>query len=216
MCRQATTRNSRSSLRSVSIATPMNIKGSLPTHRGAIDASNATRGRRSSRPVTHWPSTRSRAFPLTGGHEAVACNECHKPMSGTKVTPYHFARLDCTTCHEDVHQGQFAQRMAVRDAAGKALGCQACHSTREWKDLTRFDHAQTNFPLLGSHRAVACIDCHKPPAMELEHAACGLYENPRQLRRLSSESACRPVRRPCQRLRRMPQQQQMEAVALRS
>ncbi len=107
-------------------------------------------------------------FPLTGGHEAVACNECHKPMSGTKVTPYHFARLDCTTCHEDVHRGQFAQRMAVRDAAGKALGCQACHLTREWKDLTRFDHAQTNFPLLGSHRAVACIDCHRPPAMELD------------------------------------------------
>jgi len=57
--------------------------------------------------------------------------------------------------------------MAVRDASDKPVGCQACHSTREWKDLARFNHAQTNFPLLGSHRAVACIDCHKAPAMEL-------------------------------------------------
>ena len=107
------------------------------------------------------------SFPLSGSHVAVACNDCHKPMSGTKVTPYHFANLDCTTCHEDVHRGQFAQRMSAHDGAGQRLGCQACHSTREWNDLTRFDHAQTNFPLEGTHRAVACIDCHKPPAMEL-------------------------------------------------
>jgi hypothetical protein len=107
------------------------------------------------------------SFPLTGGHEAVACNECHKPLTGTKVTPYHFDHLDCTTCHEDVHHGQFARRMASEDATGKPRGCQACHSMREWKDLTKFDHAQTSFPLVGSHRGVGCIDCHKPPAMEL-------------------------------------------------
>ena len=47
------------------------------------------------------------------------------------------------------------------------LGCQACHSTKEWKDLTKFDHAHTPFPLIGSHRAVACADCHKPPNLEL-------------------------------------------------
>ena len=105
-------------------------------------------------------------FPLTGGHAAVACNECHKPLSGTKVTPYHFNQLACTTCHEDIHQGQFAERMVVRDAAGKLLGCEACHSTKEWKDLSKFDHEKTRFPLLGSHRALACADCHKPPNME--------------------------------------------------
>jgi len=106
-------------------------------------------------------------FPLTGGHAAVPCNECHKPMPGTKVTPYHFSQLSCTTCHEDIHKGQFAQRMAVPNAQGKPLGCEACHSTKEWKDLTKFDHERTNFPLVGSHRAGACIDCHKPTNMEL-------------------------------------------------
>ncbi|HZP05311.1 MAG TPA: hypothetical protein VFB43_10450 [Terracidiphilus sp.] len=106
------------------------------------------------------------SFPLTGGHIAVACNECHKPIAGSKVARYHFAQLNCATCHEDVHKGQFADRMAKLDVRGRPLGCEACHSTKEWKDLSKFDHAATDFPLIGSHRAVACIDCHRPPAME--------------------------------------------------
>jgi hypothetical protein len=107
------------------------------------------------------------SFPLSGGHAAVACDECHKPLAGTKVTPYHFNQLSCTTCHEDVHHGQFAQRMSLRDASGRMLGCEACHSTNEWKDMTKFDHDKTSFPLVGSHRAVNCADCHKPPNLEL-------------------------------------------------
>jgi hypothetical protein len=107
------------------------------------------------------------SFPLTGGHEAVACNDCHKPLTGSKVALYHFNPLLCTSCHEDVHKGEFAERMARRGAGGKPLGCEACHSTKEWKDLSKFDHAQTSFALVGSHRAVVCADCHKPPNMEL-------------------------------------------------
>ncbi len=106
-------------------------------------------------------------FPLTGGHLAVPCNECHKPMSGTKVIPYHFNQLSCTTCHEDVHKNQFADRMAALGATGKPLGCEACHSTHDWKDLSKFDHEKTRFRLVGAHRAVACADCHKPPNLEL-------------------------------------------------
>jgi hypothetical protein len=106
-------------------------------------------------------------FPLTGGHEAVPCNQCHKPATGSQVTLYHFGNLSCTTCHEDVHKGQFAQRMAVLGGAGKPLGCLACHSTTEWKDLAKFDHSRTGFPLLGSHRAATCAECHRPPNLEL-------------------------------------------------
>ncbi len=32
--------------------------------------------------------------------------------------------------------------------------------------MTGFDHSNTKFPLIGSHRAVECADCHKPPNME--------------------------------------------------
>ncbi|HEY3705804.1 MAG TPA: cytochrome c3 family protein [Terracidiphilus sp.] len=106
-------------------------------------------------------------FPLTGAHAAVECSACHKPTPGAKLVLFHFSQVSCATCHQDVHQGQFARRMAVRNAQGKLLGCEACHSTREWKDLIGFNHAQTSFPLLGSHQAVSCVDCHKPPEGDL-------------------------------------------------
>ena len=107
------------------------------------------------------------SFPLAGGHMAVACIECHKSPAGTKVIPYHFTQLSCTTCHDDVHRGQFAQLMAAGGASRKPSGCEACHSMKTWKDLARFNHDATRFPLVGSHRAVACADCHKPPSLEL-------------------------------------------------
>src|SRR5207237_9757936 len=56
--------------------------------------------------------------------------------------------------------------LPILRANRKPAGCEACHSTDSWKDLQRFDHAKTSFPLLGAHRATACIDCHKPPNME--------------------------------------------------
>lgn len=105
-------------------------------------------------------------FPLTGGHLAVACNDCHKPIAVSSVAVFHFAQLSCTTCHEDIHHGQFAERMSLLSSSGKPLGCEACHSTKEWQDRSRFDHARTHFALEGSHRSVACIDCHRPPNME--------------------------------------------------
>jgi hypothetical protein len=108
-------------------------------------------------------------FVLTGSHLAVTCAECHKPAqisAGAKATErYHFSDLSCTSCHEDPHHGEFRDRMQ-RVVGGRTLGCQACHSTKSWNELSRFDHSQTAFPLLGEHRAVACMDCHKPPNFE--------------------------------------------------
>jgi hypothetical protein len=108
-------------------------------------------------------------FVLTGGHIAVACSDCHKPRSTPEAkyaVLYHFDDRSCTACHQDPHKGQFNDRMRPVRADGSAIGCEACHSTKSWKDLTRFDHSKTDFPLLGTHRAVACIDCHKPPNLE--------------------------------------------------
>jgi hypothetical protein len=108
-------------------------------------------------------------FELTGGHIAVPCTDCHKLADKNQPKskiPYHFANLSCTSCHEDVHKGQFQERMAKLGKDGKQMGCQACHSTKSWKELDSFDHSTTTFPLAGAHRAVACIDCHKPPNLE--------------------------------------------------
>jgi hypothetical protein len=103
-------------------------------------------------------------FTLAGSHIAVACGECHRPLSAQKVARYRFEDRSCSTCHLDPHRGQFRERLI--SAGGTDKGCEICHSVRSWKELSRFDHASTRFPLLGSHRAVACADCHRPPNME--------------------------------------------------
>jgi hypothetical protein len=108
-------------------------------------------------------------FALTGGHVAVSCADCHKESTEFRPKPsvvYHWKNLDCTSCHTDVHKGQFKERMEQKRTDGSMLGCEACHSTKSWKEMSSFDHSKTKFPLLGAHRATACIDCHKPPNLE--------------------------------------------------
>jgi len=110
-------------------------------------------------------------FVLTGGHMAVPCGDCHKESNEFKPKPaviYHWQGLSCTSCHVDPHRGQFKDRMQQKKADGTAAGCEACHSTNAWKELSRFDHSSTSFPLQGAHRAAACIDCHKPPNLEMK------------------------------------------------
>ena len=108
-------------------------------------------------------------FLLTGGHIATPCGDCHKERSVPgleKAIVYKFEDRSCTQCHADPHKGQFKDRMLQTTAGGAFAGCEACHSTKTWKDLQRFDHAKTSFPLVGAHRATACADCHKPPNLE--------------------------------------------------
>jgi hypothetical protein len=116
--------------------------------------------------LTNHKQTR---FVLTGGHVAVPCADCHKESTEFQPKPsaiYRWKNLDCTSCHEDVHKGQFKDRMAQKRADGSVLGCEACHNTKSWKELSTFDHSKTKFPLVGAHRATACMDCHKPPNLE--------------------------------------------------
>jgi hypothetical protein len=69
-------------------------------------------------------------------------------------------------CHADPHNGQFREGMALKRQDGTVAGCEACHTTATWKELSRFDHSKTEFPLLGAHRGVACRDCHRPAALQ--------------------------------------------------
>ena len=59
----------------------------------------------------------------------------------------------CSDCHQDAHVGQLA---------GGAGGCEACHTTMTFSppSFESEQHAQTAFPLLGAHAAVACRACH--------------------------------------------------------
>ena len=113
---------------------------------------------------------KSTRFNLAGAHLAVPCGDCHKPGMSEQfkdVAQYRFEDRSCTACHRDPHKGQFRERM-LRVSGGKPAGCEACHSVTTWEDLSRFDHSSTKFPLLGSHRAVGCAGCHKPPNLEVK------------------------------------------------
>jgi hypothetical protein len=115
-------------------------------------------------------------FPLEGAHEAAACRGCHPldPKLETRVPaavrntlerehrpllvstavlrPMRWPNL-CSSCHQDVHQGQFAPQIEAND-------CRGCHSTTSFSVL-RFDHDRdTHFPLTGAHRTSACTGCH--------------------------------------------------------
>lgn len=84
------------------------------------------------------------AYPLEGAHVEASCEGCHVGgrFAGTPT--------ECAQCHieEDAHEGQYG------------TFCGACHQPTEWGDAT-FDHARSDFPLTGAHRAIPCVQCHE-------------------------------------------------------
>jgi hypothetical protein len=89
-------------------------------------------------------------FPLTGGHLAVTCVQCHANNVYAGLT------TDCYTCHKN----DFAAATTPVAHAGFATSCVTCHTTSPaWKPST-FNHATSRFPLTGAHQAVACLQCH--------------------------------------------------------
>lgn len=115
------------------------------------------------RPSTFTPARhQSTRFPLTGAHGAVACVACHAARGGRADTAtYRFESLACSSCHRDIHQGQFSARMSEDGAAGSPKDCTACHDNISWNDLPGFDHGGTSFPLSGAHRKAPCDRCHR-------------------------------------------------------
>lgn len=75
-------------------------------------------------------------------HKTDSCRSCHASLEFAK------ASRGCTTCHADFHKG----------AVG--LDCYACHRQPAWI-VTRFNHNDSGFPLMGAHRALECGDCHR-------------------------------------------------------
>ena len=118
----------------------------------------------------YFPSTfglvqhKETRFPLTGGHVAVPCGDCHRQSADSQLKPaarYHWQNLTCTSCHSDPHRGQFTKRMQQAGPDGKIPGCELCHSSESWRELSRFDHSKTSYPLLGAHQTTRCLKCHR-------------------------------------------------------
>ncbi|MCC6475672.1 hypothetical protein IT157_01340, partial [bacterium] len=56
------------------------------------------------------------------------------------------------------------------------IDCQVCHTTTAWSEFRKdspFDHAsQTQFPLVGRHVGVRCIECHSTPVFKDAGTQC--------------------------------------------
>jgi hypothetical protein len=103
-------------------------------------------------------------FPLTGGHAAVSCGDCHQGSGGGGVVAaakYRFRDRSCRACHADPHRGQFDHQAASGPGERSISGCETCHAVDRWRHLPGFDHSTTSFRLEGVHRAAACSSCHK-------------------------------------------------------
>ncbi len=92
---------------------------------------------------------RDAGFALRGKHAAATCAACHKQPTHVKAPP-----SSCIGCHrdDDPHKRQLGD------------GCGQCHGETAWNADVRFDHGQTDFPLLGKHAGVKCEECHKSAA----------------------------------------------------
>lgn len=99
-------------------------------------------------------------FALFGAHKQQDCASCH----GAQV--WKGLPLDCVGCHQidDVHKGRFG---AI---------CATCHDSAKWAEV-KFQHdTDTDFDLLGKHKALDCAACHatgqNPAKTATECAAC--------------------------------------------
>ena len=93
-------------------------------------------------------------FPLKGKHKDVDCKACHQITFTNNALYQRFAGVpfnSCANCHEDVHNNQFGQN------------CKECHTEESFNAFvgkSSFNHNETDFPLVGSHRTVDCTKCH--------------------------------------------------------
>ncbi len=85
-------------------------------------------------------------FRLEGKHTELFCENCHQPPASEKKL-----QTQCHACHrgDDEHKGKYGNK------------CETCHQEESWSRLI-FDHQRdTEFPLHGSHKELACENCHR-------------------------------------------------------
>jgi hypothetical protein len=104
------------------------------------------------------------AFPLTGGHLAAVCGDCH--LSGVyKGTP-----TACVACHTtDFNSSTNPHHVQ----AGFATLCTSCHTTTPgWKPTSWSHAAKTAWPLTGAHLAQTCLACHSDKVYKGKSNVC--------------------------------------------
>jgi len=101
-------------------------------------------------------------FPLTGGHQAVTCQQCH--ADGV----FAGKSMECVSCHQATFN---ATTNPNHRSAGFPTTCTSCHSTTAWTGAA-FNHSATQFPLTGAHLAASCVACHADGVYRGKPTAC--------------------------------------------
>jgi hypothetical protein len=96
----------------------------------------------------HFNHDKDTKYPLRDKHANAKCDACHKGVLYKDKTA-----SDCHACHraDDDKKGH-------KGTLGK--NCESCHTEKDWKEATRFDHNRTRYPLVGKHSKVECKKCH--------------------------------------------------------
>ncbi len=130
----------------------------LDDYQGTTDPNHATAGFPTTCTQCHTSSTWQGAtfahpasFPLTGGHGARRCTDCHTGGVYTGLS------TDCASCHLDDYQGTTDPNHA---AAGFPTACTQCHTSSTWQGAT-FTH---RFPITSGRHRLECAQCHQNPA----------------------------------------------------
>lgn len=90
------------------------------------------------------------AFPLTGKHQTISCNECHKNNFSSIST-------ECIDCHSTDYE---QTTNPDHKKNGYPTSCEKCHDTQNWTTI-KFNHSlYTRFQLTGLHSQLKCTDCH--------------------------------------------------------
>ena len=102
------------------------------------------------------------AFPLTGAHKALVCEQCHinGVFAGTPTA--------CVSCHQTDYDNT---TNPDHRASGFPTDCTGCHTTTVWTGAV-FNHSATQFPLTGQHKVTPCDQCHGDGVYKGKPTAC--------------------------------------------
>lgn len=102
-------------------------------------------------------------WALMGQHVSTDCRSCHTPSritdpevrrrksrAGRLSQTYLGLPDDCASCHRE----ESPHSRAI------STDCAQCHTAADWNEVSRFDHTQTGFRLVGAHAQASCASCH--------------------------------------------------------
>lgn len=103
--------------------------------------------------------------PLSNPHAKYEkeCTSCHEPFVRQSQSGL------CLACHKPIDADRTSGRgFHGKNPEAKSGNCRTCHAEHKGRaaDIVQLNrqllnHAQTNYPLEGGHKRVACIACHK-------------------------------------------------------